>query len=166
MKLPAELEFGELLDLLKDPKAAKDYLAKLEALSDEMAMQLTIKGTIDEINTLKSQAEQERMDARRFLADAHEESNRLRVEADRVTHDATEQAAKMARSVAADRAAAQAAQKLEADRLTARDSQLQAQATSLAEAQARVADKERWADQTIADYREKLARLKAFAATV
>ena len=166
LKLPQQMDLHDLLALIADPKGMAEYVAKLEALSDEIAMQLEIKGTIEEIKGLRDRAEQDRRLAARDMAEAHEEAARLRAAAEQMAHDANERISAADRRVAAECTEFEAHCKLEVDKLATHAATLRAQEQELAAAQTRVAGQTEWVEKTASDYREKVARLKDFLARV
>ena len=165
-QVPELPDLARLIALLADKEAGADYLAKLEALADEIAMGIEIKGTVDEIRKLKAQTEADRATAERVLTAAHEDAERVRVAAARVLRESQERAAAADDRVATDRAAFETSCRLRDDRSKDRAAQLDVREAQLAEAQVRVTEKEHWAETTAHEYREKLAKLREFAATV
>lgn len=166
LKLPADLDLHDLIGLISDPASMKAYLAKLEALSDEIMLQREINATLEQAQSLKLKALQDQRDVSVKLDATQAEVVQIRADAKQAAKDARAQMEVERTQLAAERASFATFHKLECDKLKAREDTCCAQERELAGAQERVAGKTAWAEKMISEYKEKLARLKEFAAQV
>ena len=162
MKLPSELEFPELLKLLINPKAAGEYLAKLDALADEISLQIEIKGTVDEIKRLRDVAQHDKDQAAHLMDVTRDEALRILEDAKTAANAERELAVEGAKRLEAERESFATFHKLECDTLKAREDTCGARERELAGAQERVAGKTAWAERVTKEYKDKLTRLKEF----
>ena len=164
--LPDFSNMKTFLALVSNQKATTEFFAKWEALSDEIALQLKLVGTIEEVDTLKHQAETDRENARGLLADAHDESARIRAEAKRAVQATLDQVTEQQRLLDLRQTEIKAAQRLADDGLMSREAVVTTREQRATEAQAILMDRLAKVDRTAQNYRDKLAQLKDLAAVL
>ena len=166
LKLPADLDLHDLIGLISDPASMKAYLAKLEALSDEIMLQREINVTLEEAQKLKFKMEQDRGEASRILDAARDEATRVRGDAKKAAQDAQTQIGVERDQLVAERGSFVTFHKGECDKLRVREETCCAQERELAGGMERLAGKTAWVERTTKEYQDKLTRLKEFAAQV
>ena len=167
--MPALPDFSNMktfLALVSNQKATTEFFAKWEALSDEIALQLKMVGTIEEVDMLKHQAETDRENARGLLADAHDESARIRAEAKQAVQATRDQVAEQRRLLERNQAEVKTAQGLADGLLTDREKAVTKREQQATETQAILVDRLDKVDRTAKNYRDKLAQLKDLASVL
>ena len=166
MAMGNSLDVKDLLVLMANPKAAAEYVAKLEALSDEIALQIDIKATLDETKVLRAQAENANAEASRILLQAREDATRIRADADRVEKEARERLSPFEIRLVAERNAFETARTIAEDAFKTRESIIKEKEQALSDAQAKANSRVEWAEQTVVEYRTKFTRLKEFVSSL
>ena len=166
LKLPADMDLHDLIGLISDPTSMKAYLAKLEALSDEIALQIDIKVTLDEVRAMRASAQRDKAAAAALLDATQDEIVTIRTQTAQEATSIREQISRERESLQQQEASFAVFHKLECDKVKTREAACSAQERELAGAQERVASKTAWADQMIEQYKGKLSKLKEFASQV
>ena len=164
--LPDQLTLHDLLALVHDTPQLKEYLAKLEALSDEIMLQREINVTLEEAQRLKFKMEQDQRDASVKLDATQAQVMQIKADAKKAAHDAQAQMEVERTQLADERASFTLFHKSECNRLKDREDTCCAQERELAGAQERIAGKTAWAEKMIEEYKGRLSKLREFVSQV
>ena len=164
--IPGVTDLVTLLDVLKDNKKAAEHVKRLQDLSDEIALQLEIKGTIEEIKDLRSKAERELAEAKRTELVARDEAEKQRAQLRREKAEATDRARQLEEKALGNLKEFERNRTLTEDVLKSQEMDVKRREVDVLEREQRARDREQAAETVARQYNEKVAKLKACLATI